>query len=283
VADVPNLPAVSSGGAVVVQPAALVPGDAAASAGVLGGLPHHARGDTAVARLSNELAENVAEKRREDMVAAILEHEPALTQALGALVRDLRSDLIIEGVFDEQHFASFAPILAEYAPAFANAARVKAAREGDDSGFRHLTKILEAHLLTKGLSRERLEWARPVCARYEAHFRRLLLGAPDSTATPSTVDVDELREIERMMGDLSSAYHYRGIDPLRLAKAEQLQARARVLYQHGVRGDSKRTTPPEHIGYRKAELEQLMAELSSEYWKGPNAEALQAEYRDLIR
>lgn len=34
---------------------------------------------------------------------------------------------------------------------------------------------------------------------------------------------------------------------------------------------------------RMLEIEALMRDTSSEYWKGPRAEAIQAEYRELLR
>jgi hypothetical protein len=70
-----------------------------------------------------------------------------------------------------------------------------------------------------------------------------------------------------------------GDDPATLKFLSQI---ANQLMPHGTITPMEGKTPIETINSRKGEIEKLMEDTHSEYWKGATSEALQQEYRDLI-
>lgn len=85
----------------------------------------------------------------------------------------------------------------------------------------------------------------------------------------------ELAELNAKMANRNSDY-WKG------PKAEANQARWRELHDQGVAAAAAPTADGA-VKQRITELEDLMAKTNSAYWRGPNAESLQREYRDLIQ
>lgn len=85
----------------------------------------------------------------------------------------------------------------------------------------------------------------------------------------------ELRQLNSMMANTGSAY-YQGPD------ATRNQERYRELLEQGVTTDSRPPGSAEQADARIAEIESLMRKSGSEYFRGPNSDAIQREYRDLI-
>ena len=96
----------------------------------------------------------------------------------------------------------------------------------------------------------------------------------DTGTALSTEVATEIREIEPMIGDHGSDY-WRG------SRSAELQIRYRSLLEARDAG----TPPPAKVSSaakRIAELEKMIGNHGSPYWRGDQAPALQAEYRDLI-
>jgi hypothetical protein len=114
----------------------------------------------------------------------------------------------------------------------------------------------------------------PICSK-PAFVRALLEVVPQpGTGGGEGNATDRRLELEAMMGDRRSAYH-------RGPQSEALQAEYRELIDQGAtaEGAGSSVVYPEA---RIQQLERMMRDRRSRYWKGPEAESLQGEYRELV-
>jgi hypothetical protein len=115
----------------------------------------------------------------------------------------------------------------------------------------------------------------PICSK--PSFLRALLqcaGARSSRGVSASGQGAELREIEALMSDRNSRY-FRGPD------AASLQARYRELLDQGVSG-SQSARQSSNVETEIREIEAMMKDRRSRYYKGPDAEGLQQRYRALV-
>lgn len=114
-------------------------------------------------------------------------------------------------------------------------------------------------------------------AELQARYRDVIeqqqaLGAPAAATEGKRTPEDEqlIAEIERQMGDPSSAY-WRG------PRAAAMQAEYRELIS-----STKPYAGVSEPKIRKIEIEEMMGDQRSEYWRGPNSQILQSEYAEIV-
>jgi hypothetical protein len=105
-----------------------------------------------------------------------------------------------------------------------------------------------------------------------------LIAASQVEAAPAKASKAHMRrlgELEKMMGDYNSPYWNPKIGP-------SLQAELRtILDMRDPRPPSVALAAPQSSG-RRAEIEKMVGDQNSAYWRGPQANEIQNEYRALI-
>src|ERR1019366_1973294 len=95
-------------------------------------------------------------------------------------------------------------------------------------------------------------------------------------AIASRAHITRLGELEKLMGDPSSAYWNPKTGPA-------LQAEYRtILDMADPRPSRAAGAVPSRSSGRPAEIEKRMADTSGDYWRGPRANQIQTEYRNLL-
>jgi hypothetical protein len=110
-------------------------------------------------------------------------------------------------------------------------------------------------------------------------------GAHDvAFATPAAADLRrEQAEIEQIMKDNPDQYWSDENLQLRYSDVLEAQSARTDLAPIGATFDvPAQAAPVAPQAHRGAVIEAMMGDHSSEYWRGPKAEALQAEYRSLV-
>ena len=208
--------------------------------------------------------EHVGDISRES--APSFDWSPRQPETVVEIRRQMLRDLVIDGI-GEQQIESWQPVFQDHAPAMREAFRTSNRQE-----LARLTVSIRDELLRQGLiTTEQLERVIPILQRYHQESERALIGPGARNGTL----IDEMRDLDSLMAKPGSRY-WKGED------AERLQRRWRELYDQGVRADGERSTADSDVGERIEEIEALMDDSRSEYYRGSNADALQREYRDLI-
>ena len=95
-------------------------------------------------------------------------------------------------------------------------------------------------------------------------------------AIASRAHITRLGKLEKLMGDPSSAYWNPKTGPA-------LQAEYRtILDMADPRPSRAAGAAPSRSSGRRAEIEKMMADTSGDYWRGPRADQIQTEYRNLL-
>jgi hypothetical protein len=105
-----------------------------------------------------------------------------------------------------------------------------------------------------------------------------LIAASQGEATPapaSKAHMKRLGQLENLMGNPASAYWNPKSGPA-------LQAEYRTILDMGDPRPAPRVAPVAPHADRRAEIEKLIGNDRSEYWKGPRANEIQNEYRGLL-
>lgn len=138
--------------------------------------------------------------------------------------RNIRRDLLIDGL-GEEAIDRCLSIARDYTPALEDARK-----RGDLEAAWRLMVRLGDELVNKGiLTPEQIERIPPIFARYDEQAKRALFGR----GANSTPLIDEMRELDSLMGKTGSRY-WKGPD------ADRLQHRWRELHDLGVRSDGNR-------------------------------------------
>jgi hypothetical protein len=186
-------------------------------------------------------------------------------ESIANLRREMLRDMVIDGI-GEHEIDRCLPIIEDHAPAMMAALRTSNRQEQA-----RLADSLRDRLVSHGVSPERIERMRVILHRYGQESERALIGpgARDSAL------IDEMRELDSLMAKPGSRY-WKGED------ADRLQRRWRELHDLGVRVDGERSTADADVKKRIGEIESLMGDYRSAYYRGSHADALQREYRSLI-
>jgi hypothetical protein len=107
-----------------------------------------------------------------------------------------------------------------------------------------------------------------------------LIAASQGEAPPakaSRAHMTRLGKLEKLMGDPSSAYWNPKTGPA-------LQAEYRTILDMADPRPASRvaSAAPSRSSGRRAEIEKMMADTSGDYWRGPQADQIQTEYRNLL-
>jgi hypothetical protein len=96
-------------------------------------------------------------------------------------------------------------------------------------------------------------------------------------AIASRAHITRLGKLEKLMGDPSSAYWNPKTGPA-------LQAEYRTILDMADPRPASRvaSAAPSRSSGRRAEIEKMMADTSGDYWRGPQADQIQNEYRALL-
>lgn len=210
------------------------------------------------------VGEHVGDISRES--APSFDWSPQQPESVADLRRQILRDLVIDGI-SEREIEACLPLLEDYAPPIRAAFKTSNRQE-----LERLAKSLHDELIGKGLiSAAQLERIRPILQRYNQESERALIGPGANNSEL----IHEMRKLDSLMANRESRY-WKGPD------AASLQSRWRELYDQGVRADGQRSTADPDVDGRMGEIEALMGNPSSEYYRGSHAQALQQEYRELI-
>jgi hypothetical protein len=210
------------------------------------------------------VGEHLGDVSRES--APSFDWSPREPVALVELRRQILRDLVIDGIA-EREIELCLPVLEDHAPAIRAAFKASNRQE-----LARLAYSIRDELIRKGLTNhEQIERIRPILQRYSQESERALIGPGANNSEL----IDEMRTLDSLIPNRQSRY-WKGPD------ADRLQQRWRELHDLGVRVDGKRSTPDADVGVRIAQIEALMGNPNSEYYRGSTADAIQQEYLDLI-